>query len=266
MPETERSIERELVIAADAETVWRALTEGDQIKRWFAIEAESDPRPGGVIRVRWNPDAEFSDMHIVGWEPNAQLRLTWYASIDPDRELPLEIRLQRAEGGTLLRLVHSGFLSDASWDDEFDSHGRGWSYELRSLKYYLEHQLGRTRQAVSKRLPVSDAKDAWRALVGPQGLFKVDGEILDGARVDITLPTGEKTSATIFFALADTDFVAIADVLQGGLFRLSLETFAGQPEIYFWAMSWQLAQSQLEKLVVPCLDVVHDRLHGLRPS
>ena len=111
---------------------------------------------------------------------------------------------------------------------------------------------------------VTTGAAAWRELVGRDGLFRVEGDIREGAEVQITLPSGERTSAKAFFALADTDFVAIADILQGGLLRFSFETYAGQPEIYFWAMTWQLAQSQLEKLVTPCVDAVQARFQGLR--
>jgi uncharacterized protein YndB with AHSA1/START domain len=266
MTDTERTIEQELLIAADPDAVWKALTEGDEIMRWFAIDARSDPRPGGVVQLRWNENNAYEDCEIVEWDPQSRLTLTWRTSIDPDRNLPLEFRLQRTDGGTLLRMVHSGFLTDASWDDEFDSHARGWNYELRSLKYYLEHYLGHTRQILKRRFPVADREAAWQALVGPQGLFRVDGSLREGAPVTFTLPSGARASAEIFVALAGTDLALIVDALDGGIFRFSFEVFTGQPEVYLWAMSWQLAQNQLEKLMTPCVDAVQAALEGRRQA
>lgn len=255
MTDDERKIERELIISAEPEAVWRALTEGDEIMRWFAPSAESTPGPDGVIRLRWN-DSTFEDCEIIEWDPAAHLTIGWRTSLDPERNLPVDIRLQRTDGGTVLRLVHSGFLSDESWDDEFDSHGRGWSYELRSLKYYLEHQWGRARQMISRRILIPDGSVAWQALFGPQGLFQIEGMLEEGASVTLTLPTGEQTTARVFYVAANAGLALVADVLDGGIFRFSLETFAGQWELYVWAMSWQLAQNQLERLALPCMDAI----------
>lgn len=262
MSDIERKIERELIIAAEPETVWRALTEGDEITRWFAPSAESVPGPNGVIRLRWNTDQSFDDCEIIEWDPQARLTIGWRTSIDPARNLPVDIRLQRTDGGTLLRLVHAGFLTDESWDDEFDSHGRGWSYELRSLKYYVEQQWGRTRQIISRRIPISDTGAAWQALFGPYGLFKISGELREGATVELTLPGGEQTAARIFYLSANAGLALVADILDGGILRFNLEVFAGHPELYVWAMSWHLAQNQLEKLALPCLQAAQELLEN----
>src|ERR1700722_5753104 len=40
-------IEREVVIDAPVEVVWRTITEPDQITQWFADRVELDLKPGG---------------------------------------------------------------------------------------------------------------------------------------------------------------------------------------------------------------------------
>ena len=40
-------IERDVVIEAPAEVVWKTITEPDQITRWFADRVEVDLKPGG---------------------------------------------------------------------------------------------------------------------------------------------------------------------------------------------------------------------------
>ena len=42
------AIEREILIEAPVEVVWRTITESDQIEKWFADRAELDLRPGGA--------------------------------------------------------------------------------------------------------------------------------------------------------------------------------------------------------------------------
>jgi hypothetical protein len=49
---TERvAVEREIEIAASAETVWSYLVDPEKITRWWGTDAELDPRGGGAWRV-----------------------------------------------------------------------------------------------------------------------------------------------------------------------------------------------------------------------
>jgi uncharacterized protein YndB with AHSA1/START domain len=257
-----RHIERELWIDADPDEVWRAFTEAEHLVNWFAPRAASEPGVGGYIELRWDEDAfPPNHCHILEWEPGAHLRMTWRDAPGGEHELPVELTLARKDGGTLLRLVHSGFLSDASWDDEFESHGRGWTHELRSLKYYLEHQFGRTRRVVMERFPVvGDVSSAWHALVGSSGVFAVLDDIAEGMEILIDLPTGQSTRATLMTALDERDFVAVAEVLQGGLFRLALEVIGGVPEVWVWAHSWEMSEADLRALMAPIYAAIRQRL------
>lgn len=45
------AIEREMRIAARPEIVFGLLTDATQMLRWQGVEAELEPRPGGVYRV-----------------------------------------------------------------------------------------------------------------------------------------------------------------------------------------------------------------------
>ena len=163
----------------------------------------------------------------------------WRAGPGEGREVPVDIRLERADGGTLLRLVHSGFLSDASWDDEFESHGRGWSFELRSLKFYLENFLGKNRQYVVERFPIpGELKDSWAAIVGAKGVFTVPGSLEEGDEFQLKLPSGELTTSRVLYQLAGTDFAAACDILQGGLIRYQNKITESYSFIGHWDLSF----------------------------
>ncbi len=249
MSEQTRNIEREFLIGAAPAEVWKALTEAAEITRWFAPFAESEPGADGYISLSWDIGGLMQKCPIRAWSPEEHLCMGWRAGPGEGREVPVDIRLERADGGTLLRLVHSGFLSDASWDDEFDSHGRGWSFELRSLKYYLENFLGKNRQYVVERFPIpGDLKEAWSTIIGAAGVFIVPGSLEEGDGFKLRLPSGDLTASRVLYQVAGTDFAVAADILQGGLLRIAYETFTGQPEIWVWAFSWQLAQHQLENM------------------
>jgi uncharacterized protein YndB with AHSA1/START domain len=256
-----RDIERELWIAADPEDVWTAFTEAEHIMNWFAPSADSAPGVGGFIELSWDRGlAPPNRGHILEWEPGAHLRMTWRDAPGGEHELPVELTLVRKDGGTLLRLVHSGFLSDASWDDEYESHGRGWTYELRSLKYYLEQQFGRTRQSVLERFPASgDVAETWRSVVGASGVIKVLDDVAEGMEVLIELPGGE-SRATMMVAIEERDFVAIAEILQGGVLRLALEFVSGVPEVWVWAHSWHMTEADLRAVMNPVYEALRARL------
>ncbi len=48
-----RSVERTIEIDAPVRDVWRALTDADELMRWFPLEARAEPGEGGSIWMRW---------------------------------------------------------------------------------------------------------------------------------------------------------------------------------------------------------------------
>ncbi len=263
-----RSIDCELFIDADPEQVFLAFTEAEQLMRWFAPHVRSEPGLGGFVNLLWDADGSSKDCEIVEWQPGQRLVLNWYAGPDGETCLPVAVDFVAADGGTLLRLVHSGFLSDESWDDEFDSHSRGWRYELRSLKHYLERHFGFARQHLLERIAISgDPVSAWSALVGAKGAFHFTGEFpgKTGSKSQanagqLRLPDGQVTGAELLLECTSTDFVVVADVLEGGVLRFALETFSSQPEIWMWAFSWRLAEKELLNRTLPWFEEVRSRL------
>lgn len=253
MSDDTRSIERTLVIDADPDTVWRALTEAGELQNWFPTRARVEsPGVGGRIDLLWDEVGVGCHCRIMRWEPGRHLLMSWRDEPDGEHPLPVDIRLEARDGCTVLHLVHSGFLSDASWDDEFESHGRGWSFELRSLKYYVERFRGCSRQMVGRRLKIrGDVRTAWEGIVSEAGLFRISGAaaLKEGAEFMLDLPDGSSTAARVFSTFSDAEFAVVADVLQGGIVRLELETFLDQPEIFVWIISWRLAEYQLERML-----------------
>ena len=259
---TTRKIEREIWIDAPTDTVWQAITEAEQLANWFAPSTSSRSGENGYIGLGWTVGSEPIKRFITHWQPSERLEFSWRDAPGGELELPVVITLAARDGGTLLTLVHSGFLSDASWDEEFESHGRGWSYELKSLKYYLETQRGRARSLVLERFPIDemDALAGWHAVVGSQGVIRVLDDVAEGMEVLIELPTGAKSRAEIMFALKERDFVAILEKLHGGILRLALELGSGTPEIWVWAHSWQLSEADLKLMMAPVFETIREKL------
>ena len=144
----EKTVEAEITIDADPETVWRAISEGEEIKRWFTIDARVKPGAGGAIWMSFGEGMDW-ESPIELWEPNRHLR-----ALDPaPSELAVDYYIESKGGETVLRLVHSGFAADA-WDDQLETLNGGWRAFLATLKNYLEQHRGEPRALAYFRHPV----------------------------------------------------------------------------------------------------------------
>ena len=127
-------IEKEILIEAPIDTVWRVLTEPDQITQWFSKEAELEGRTGGSGRLRFQ-SGETYYLHVERFEPPHRLAYRWLheqgITPRPENSMLVEFTLQAEDGHTRLHLVESGF-DHVDWTDEAkqryaDDHSRGWS-------------------------------------------------------------------------------------------------------------------------------------------
>jgi uncharacterized protein YndB with AHSA1/START domain len=131
MPVTASVVEREIKIDARPETVFAYLVDGDKMPLWMGVEAELDPRPGGIYRMKvndnWTARGEFvevdSPRRVVftwGWEREG-------AGVAPGAST-VEITLEDQGDGTLLRLVHRDLPEDSR-----APHAHGWDTYLGRL-------------------------------------------------------------------------------------------------------------------------------------
>lgn len=176
-----RAVEGRIEIDAPVDAVWRALVEADELERWFPLEARVDPGVGGQVWMSWKNEYEGAS-EILEWEPNRRLRITWGGWDGEGPPMVTDFHLEGKGGGTVLRVVTSGFPTDASWDAWVEGTRSGWRYELRSLKRYLERHAGTDREVVYLRRRVkASADEAWARLTGPDGVGErpLDGEPFD---------------------------------------------------------------------------------------
>lgn len=144
----EKKVVAEISIDADADAVWRAVSEGEEISRWFCPDARVRPGVGGGVWMSFGEGAEW-ETPIEIWEPGKHLR-----TADPEpSKLAVDYFIEAKGGETVLRIVHSGFGADA-WDDELDTLNAGWRAFAANLKHYLERHRGKPRTMVSFRHPV----------------------------------------------------------------------------------------------------------------
>jgi uncharacterized protein YndB with AHSA1/START domain len=178
--------EHSIHLDAHVAEVWRAISDGEELKRWFPTDARVKPGVGGSVFLSWGPACE-GEAPITLWEPGRALG--WTQTHPGDNGAPVQISSQffiqadPERGGTVLKVVQSGFADGSRWDDMYDSIANGWKFEFKSLRHYLSRHKGESRASLSNPIqaPLSVAQ-AWRKLAAPppRGLLKrgsLDGYI-----------------------------------------------------------------------------------------
>ncbi len=140
----ERAIEKEVVIAADADAAWSAWTSREGITSFFAPEAEIDARVGGAFHIHFNPfgapgDKGADDMRYMALQPKTMLSFDWNAPPSmPDARRQRTFVVVRFEpvdaGHTRVRLHHTGWGNGGQWDQAYTYFDRAWSNVLGNLK------------------------------------------------------------------------------------------------------------------------------------
>jgi len=140
LPASEGTVELERRIAARAETIFSYLIDPEQFRRWQGVDAELDPRPGGIFRVRGttHPHHIVSGQYVEV-EPPTRLVYTWgYEPNDalakgqrgmPPGSSTVEMVLVPDGDATIVRIRHSGLPTD----DACQFHGLGWETVLEQL-------------------------------------------------------------------------------------------------------------------------------------
>jgi uncharacterized protein YndB with AHSA1/START domain len=251
-----RTIEIEMDIDAAVARVWKALTDADELRRWFPLEAEVQPGVGGSIRLRWGQGLDGRNA-ILSWEPENHLRSGWFDPVDPEaaalqgegrvfhadekarRRLVLDFYLEDHGGRTTLRMVHSGFSRAPEWDEEYNAHARGWTFELRSLRHYLERHFGAERHVGWVRRPVPEPKDrAWQRLAGAMQPGGGLDALRPGDRYTVTTTHGDRLEGKVVLNQPPTEFAGTVENRGHSLLRFGIETYGGPPEATVWLSTW----------------------------
>ena len=252
VPEPTRAFRMSLDIDAPVEAVWRALTEAEELVRWFSNGARVTPGAGGTMVWSWDKMWDW-ESRIDAWEPGRLLRLVQHESRPYDiqgRPLPagavepasiaIEFTLESDQGRTRLRIVHSGFGHGAAWDDEVEGITEGWQAELRSLRHYLERQRGRPREFKVTWLQTSLSREAaWARLLGPGGFTLRPAQPESGQAYTVEMPGGRRYSGEVELYLPGQTMAGTVRELGDGWFRLLTWSAAGKTGVWAGLATWR---------------------------
>ena len=160
-PEQDRVVQ-EIEINAPPERVFQALVEQEQLHVWWGAEPsvelstfEMDPRVGGRWGFECTPRAGHSHGEvgeqarrrgansfvahgeILELERPRLLAYTWFANwhADDKRRTVVRWELEPTQGGTRVRVTHSGLAQEAVARKDYSG---GWVGVLGLLKNYME--------------------------------------------------------------------------------------------------------------------------------
>jgi len=135
--EIDEPIVREIDIEATPETIFEFFVDPAKITRWLAVEADLDPRPGGVCHQLHDgerPDGAHFHMRgeFVEVDPPKRVVFTW-GFTEPEVNVPVgsttvEVTLTPEGTGTRVHLVHHDLPPS-----EVTSHEGGWTDMLERL-------------------------------------------------------------------------------------------------------------------------------------
>ncbi len=122
--------EKSVLVPLDPDETFALLTEPERLRRWQAVTARVELRAGGEYRWTIVPGHTAAGT-ITEIEPGRRLVFTfgWEAGEDlPPGASTVTITLEPAEGGTSVRLVHSGLTPEQAV-----GHLEGWSHYCERL-------------------------------------------------------------------------------------------------------------------------------------
>jgi uncharacterized protein YndB with AHSA1/START domain len=153
-------IEKEVLLRAPLERVWRAISDADEFGRWFGVRFDGPFVAGAPVAGVITPTAVDDEVaqaqepyagkadtwHIVAVEPQRRLAFRWHpyaveSGIDYSQEPTtlVEFTLTETTDGVLLRIVESGFdaIPAERRVSALEHNSEGWAKQTELVRKYL---------------------------------------------------------------------------------------------------------------------------------
>jgi uncharacterized protein YndB with AHSA1/START domain len=138
-PGKTRTIRLQVFIHASPKKVFKSISQPKFLTRWMLDDATLSPRKGGRYAFTWE-DGPTHTGRVLEFVRGKGMTITWQWPGKEDLLLTkLRFSVEPKEGGTVLRLRHSGFPKHARWVDLYGGAIQGWTYFMMNLKSVLDH-------------------------------------------------------------------------------------------------------------------------------
>jgi len=253
-----RSYEKRFEIAAPPEAVWKAITEGEELTRWFCNEATCEAGVGGHQHIDWGGGAKVTQI-VTLWEPNVHFRteairpdLSRPPTSDPAEPYATDWYLQHEGGVTRVRMVASGFGEGPEWDHEYEGTFHGWDMYHNVMKHYLEHHRGQPagNVVIYAVLSVTPA-EAWARLMSSEGLAKKGSlnDLSPGAPFYIETSQGDSLAGTVRHFVPGKMFSAMVENLNQAILNLEMCSMPGRGHfLYLSLVTWGVPAAEVDAL------------------
>ncbi len=182
-------LERKL--QANHQSIWKALTNKDQMREWYFELKEFRPEMGFEFSFMAGPPGK-SYKHIckiTRLEPERKIAYSWkYEGYEGDSELQFEL-FPESETSTRLKLTHSGLDSfpDSNPDLRPGNFAEGWNQIIQSLAEFVEADLF----TKSIELPIP-ASQVWQILTEPMHVAEWASAFSEGTYVETDWKEGSE--------------------------------------------------------------------------
>ncbi|CDF93149.1 MULTISPECIES: SRPBCC family protein [unclassified Pseudomonas] len=143
-------IERKILLKAPRSQVWRALANAEAFGQWFGVALEgkrfvAGERTQGQITYPGYEHLTW-DVAVERVEPERVFSFRWHPyAIEPqvdysqEPETRVQFELEDIDGGTLLKVVESGFdgIPEARRLKAFRMDSRGWDEQMANIEEFL---------------------------------------------------------------------------------------------------------------------------------
>jgi uncharacterized protein YndB with AHSA1/START domain len=159
MSKTDR-IEKQIVLRAPRERVWRAIANAEEFGTWFGVLFDGPfvagkPLTGKIVPTKVDPEVAKLQEPYTGapftWtveriEPMDRASFRWHPfAVERDHDYSKEpttlivFELQDVEGGTRLTITESGFdpIPLARRAKAYEANQGGWDHQLKLIEKYL---------------------------------------------------------------------------------------------------------------------------------
>jgi uncharacterized protein YndB with AHSA1/START domain len=142
-------IEKQILLRAPRARVWRALTDAEEFGSWFGVKLEGTIEPGARVKGKiLHPQYADVSFEITidrmererlfswRWHPNAIERGRDYSG-EPTTLIVFE--LEEVPGGTMLKLVESGFdgIPLLRRAEAYRGNEGGWTIQMQNIEKHV---------------------------------------------------------------------------------------------------------------------------------